>query len=38
MISSHKALASNPPVARHAPISAMLSTIELRRLVAEMVD
>lgn len=38
MISPRKASASNATMARQTPFSAMLSTIELRRLVAEMVD
>jgi hypothetical protein len=38
MISPRKASVSDAPVARQTPFSAMLSTIELRRFVAEMID
>lgn len=38
MISPRKVPASNAPMARHSTFPAMLSTIELRRLVAAMVD
>ncbi len=37
-ISPRKTLASQETMERHMSFSAMLSTIELRRLVAEMVD
>ena len=37
-ISPRKSPAGNEPMARHMTFSAMLSTIELRRLVAAMVD
>ncbi len=36
--SSSKNSAGNEPRARHPSFSAMLSTLELRRLVAAMVD
>jgi hypothetical protein len=38
MISPRKASASDALMARHQTSSAVLSTIELRRLVAAMVD
>ena len=37
-ISPRRMAASNVPMVRQSTFSAMLSTIELRRLVAEMVD
>ncbi len=38
IISPRKSAAGNESAARHMPLSAMLSTLELRRLVAAMVD
>lgn len=38
IISPRKAAAGQQTMERHMTFSAMLSTIELRRLVAEMVD
>ena len=37
-LSPRTTAASQEPMVRHATFTAMLSTIELRRLVAEMVD
>jgi hypothetical protein len=37
-ITPRKSSAGNEPMARQMILSAMLSTLELRRLVAEMVD